>query len=179
MSTLEKYYNYFGKIKVLGLIISGIGVIIMMFAVVADALSRNITGGSILGVYEITQNYLMIVTIFPAIPYLYSTGIMPKMEIFIEKMKDSLKLKVFLFLIFTEIVIYLFVTIYTFDFAYTGLVNDVHFPAGGKMYILYPFYFLIPIAFVLLIIENIFVLIKTFKTKKPGLLFHEIKAEDF
>lgn len=179
MEVLDKYYNMFEKVKFIGVIISGISILAMMFIIVVDIFSRSITGGSILGVFEITQNYIMILTIFPVLPYLYSSGVMPRMDLLAEKMSNKTGGKMTILLIIFEMVIYTFVLIYSFEYAYTGFLKDSHFFGGGKLYPIYPVQFLIPVAFLFLVIENIFIILKSYLTKKPMLVYKKYEEEYF
>lgn len=179
MNTLEKFYHYFGYIKIVGLIISGVTIVLMMLAIVADVFSRNFTGGSILGVYEITQNYLMVYTVVPALPYLYGTAIMPRMDLLLKKFNKKTNYFNTLLLLIIEFVLYLIIAYYSFLFAQNSFVTSAGFMGGGKIYPLFPVHIVIPIAFLLLAIENLFTIINTIKTKSTRLTFKQHREEYF
>lgn len=174
---MNKLYSLFNKIKLVGVAISGLALVLMMFAIVADVLSRNITGASILGVYEMTQNYLMILTIFPALPYVYAQGIMPKMELLFDKFKGIGKTLLVLGIQLVEMIVYLLIFYYSLQYALTGLENDVGFMAGGNIYTLYPVLFLIPISFALMFVETVFVFVKNMKNKTTDFTY-EVREEE-
>ncbi|MBM7707169.1 TRAP-type C4-dicarboxylate transport system permease small subunit [Chryseomicrobium aureum] len=165
MTTFYKLYAYFGWIKKIGLVISAITVVFMMFFITYDVIVRNIFSSSIRGGFEIIQNYMMPLIVFPGLAYVYGTGMLPKMELLLDKMSGRMRKGVVLTLIFIEIVVLIFVVYFSWVYAMAGLERQTAFPAAGTLYPLYPLFFIIPIAFFLMIIENLFILVKNVKEK--------------
>lgn len=171
MNSIDRLYKYFHFIKVTGVWISGISLIGMMFFIVIDVFLRNVMSNSINGGFEIVQNYFMPVVVFPALAYAYSSGVLPKMDLLLEKFKDNIKLVFILGMLLLEIFILVLMTMYTWDYAMIGLERKMAFPAAGTLYPVYPLFFIIPISFALIIVENVFILLKNLLEKKPTFLF--------
>ncbi|MFT4414763.1 TRAP transporter small permease [Fredinandcohnia humi] len=173
MNGIVNLYKYFQYVKVIGVWVSGISLIGMMFFIVIDVFMRNVLSNSINGGFEIVQNYFMPIVVFPALAYAYSSGVLPKMDLVLEKMRNNLKLVFIFAMLLLEIFILLLMTMYTWDYAMTGLERKMAFPAAGTLYPIYPLFFIIPISFALIIVENVFILIKNFVEKKPTFQFME------
>ncbi|MDQ0163599.1 TRAP transporter small permease [Aeribacillus alveayuensis] len=175
MNRVNKLYRIFGWVKVLGLWISGISLMGMMIFIVVDVVFRNVSSNSINGAFEIVQNYFMPLSVFPALAYVYSSGVLPKMDLIIEKLNNQMKKVIIFSRVIIEIFILALMFQFTWDYAMYGLERKMSFPASGTMYIVYPLFFLIPISFALIIIENVFILIKNIMEKHPSFLFKEEK----
>lgn len=176
---MHKAYDFFSKVKFIGVVISGLAILTMMLAIVADVASRNLTGASILGVYEITQNYLMILAIFAALPFVYSSGIMPKLELLFERFKGRGRTILINGILVLEILVYAAMAYYSWQFAMTGLGNESGFMAGGKIYPLYPVLFVIPISFLGMTIECIFAILNNLTSKEPNLTYEVVTEETY
>ncbi|WP_209123446.1 TRAP transporter small permease [Alkalihalobacillus sp. BA299] len=162
---IENAYKYFNYIKVIGVWISGIALFLMMFFIVYDVILRNLAGDSIRGGFEIVKNYFMPLVVFPSLAYIYSSGVLPKMDLLIEKFHNKTKMVFIIGMLVIEIVILVLMTQFTWTYAMTGLEREMAFPAAGALYPLYPLFFLIPIAFGMIVIENVFILLKNIKEK--------------
>lgn len=178
MEKLLRAYNVFGIIKKIGMFISCLAVIFMMFFIFYDVLSRNLFATSIRGGFEIIQNYLMPLVVFPGLAYVYASGVVPKMDLIIEKFNRKLKKGVIFVLLLLEFFILILLFIYTWEYALDGLAREVSFPAGGALYPVYPFFFTVPIAFLLIIIENVFIFFRNILMEDPSLLVVDSSEED-
>ena len=175
MDSIEKLYRMFQFIKLIGAWISGIALIGMMVFIVFDVLLRNVFENSINGAFEIVQNYFMPIVVFPALAFIYSSGVLPKMDLLLDKFNEQTKKIIIILMNVIEIFILLIMTQFTWEYALTGLEKGMSFPAAGTLYPLYPLFFFIPIAFLLIIIENIFILIRNFTQREATFLFHTNK----
>jgi TRAP-type C4-dicarboxylate transport system permease small subunit len=173
MKGILSAYRYFDYIKIIGVWISGISLIGMMFFVVYDVFLRNVVENSINGGFEIVQNYFMPIVVFPSLAYVYSSGVLPKMDMLIERFKNKTKMFFIFGMLLIEIFILVLMTQYSLEYAMTGLERDMAFPAAGTLYPLYPIFFFIPIAFGLIIVENIFILVRNLIEKQPSFLFKD------
>jgi TRAP-type mannitol/chloroaromatic compound transport system permease small subunit len=61
---------------------------------------------------------------------------------------------------------------FSWEYAMSGLERETSFPAAGILYPVYPLFFLIPIAFAMIIVENVFVLIRNILIKEPTLVMN-------
>jgi TRAP-type mannitol/chloroaromatic compound transport system permease small subunit len=178
MDGILKIYRYFEYMKLAGVWISGISLIGMMLFIVFDVFLRNVLSDSINGGFEIVQNYFMPIVVFPSLAYAYSSGVLPRMDLFMERLKDKSKMMLIFGMLILEIFILFLMTLYTWEYAMTGLERKMSFPAAGSLYPVYGLFFLIPISFTLIIIENIFILLKNVMVKKPSLLFQKDLANN-
>lgn len=171
MKVLMKAYKYFSYLKIGGVWISGIILIGMMFFITYDVFARNVLNDSINGGFEIVQNYFMPILIFPALAFTYSSGVLPKMDLLLDKFNNNVKKAVIIGMLLLEIFILVLLTHFTWAYAMDGLSRKMAFPAAGQLYPLYPFFFLVPISFTLIIIENFFILVRNFIEKEPSFVF--------
>lgn len=153
-------YKIWGHVKLAGALVSGLGIFAMMCFIVADVISRNFLGGSISGSFEIAQNYFMPLSVFPAMAYVYGSGVLPKMDLLMHKFSQVFQDGVVYILLVLELVIFTLLVYYTWNYAMSGIERDVAFPAGGSLYPLWPLFFLVPVGFAMILIETLFVLAK-------------------
>ncbi|MGO4888375.1 TRAP transporter small permease subunit [Anaerobacillus sp. MEB173] len=156
----------FNKVKKIGLYISGISVFLMMFFIVADVFIRNILNSSISGNFEFVKNYFMPMAVFPALAFTFGSGILPRINIYIEKMREQFQRITAITLLLFEMVLFLLLTYYGWQYAVMSMEESLVFSAGGNMYPLYPAIFLVPLGFGLVTIEIVFLLIKNIVQNK-------------
>lgn len=173
MSGLWKAYKIFHYIKLAGVWISGLSVLAMMLMIVYDVAMRTLFSSSIRGGFEIIQNYMMPLVVFPGLAYVYSSGVLPKMDLILEKLNDKAQKILIYLMLLLELFVLVLIVQFSWEYAMSGLERNTAFPAAGTLYILYPFFFLIPIAFAMIVVENVFILIRNILDKKPTLLMNE------
>ncbi|WP_156289636.1 TRAP transporter small permease [Oceanobacillus salinisoli] len=166
-------YKIFNKIKIGGLILSGSTIFIMMLFIVADVALRNMLNSSVLGSYEITEYLLMPLAFFPGLAFAYSSGIMPRVEMFVVKLKIGHQRNIFIALLILEMILFLLLTFYGFQYALTGTEEILGFSMKGTIIPYYPILYFVPLGFLLLSIEIFFLIIKNFQSEKPTLNFKE------
>ncbi|HHW37395.1 MAG TPA: TRAP transporter small permease [Bacillales bacterium] len=172
MKGIMKAYKNFSYVKIIGVWISGISLIGMMFLITYDVFARNVLNNSINGGFEIVQNYFMPIVIFPALAFAYSSGVLPKMDLLLDKLNNNVKKVVIMGMLLLEIFILVLLTDFTWAYAMDGFARKMSFPAAGTLYPVFPLFFFIPVAFVLIIVENVFILVRNFMEKEPSFLFH-------
>lgn len=169
-----KAYGIFGKIKWTGMMMSGITVFIMMFYTSADVILRNLNGTSPLHAYEVSQYYFMPLAVFPALAYTFSVGMMPRIEFIITKVKNkNFQWMVAISLITIEILLMLLLAYFGLQYFIHALSKGLSFTAGGAGYPLSVVIIFVPIGFLLVAVEMIFLLIKNLKTKEPSFTVQE------
>lgn len=169
-------YKSFEKIKWFGMLVSGVTIFIMMLYTCLDVFLRNIFNSSSLYTYELSQYYFMPMAVFPALAYAYGKGVMPRIEFLIAKVKEPFQRVVAIVLLSFEIVLFLLLTIYGWEYAMSAFENSISFTAGGENYLLGPVILFAPISFLLIMVECIFLLIKNIKNSKPS--FTVLKNEN-
>ena len=90
-----------------------------------------------------------------------------------EKMQKGL----IYFMLLVELFILVLIVQFSWEFAMNGMERKTAFPAAGTMYPLYPLFFIIPVAFTMIIIENVFIFIRNIKEKKATLLVIDKSGE--
>ncbi|MBU8906120.1 TRAP transporter small permease subunit [Desertibacillus haloalkaliphilus] len=177
MTRFEKSYHIFQSIKSIGIVICGISIFAMMFFIVADVFSRNFFTGSLNGSIEFVQYYLMPLAIIPGLAYVYATGVLPRMEVLLDKFKGKLKAIIANSLLLFEFLLFSLVIYYSFKFAISGVASASSFTAGGVIYPYYHVLFLIPVMFILVNLEIIFILIRNFQMKRALFKFYSDEDE--
>ena len=172
METVWKAYKVFEVVKKVGVAISGIFILVMMCLIVYDVVMRNLFDSSIRGGFEIIQNYMMPLAVFPGLAYMYASGVLPKMDMLLDKVNLKIQRVAIIVMILIELFILVLIVQFSLDYAMSGLERKSAFPAAGTLYPIYPLYFIIPIAFGLIIIENIFILIRNILVNEPTLVMN-------
>lgn len=174
----ERALRIHNRIKEIGVWIAGLDIVAIMLFICVDVIKRNITGSSIAGSYEIIQGYLMALSTFTAIPYAYSVGVMPRVDLIVKKVKPERQKIMVNTMLVLDMIIFTILTVISFQYALKGFANKTTFVAGTTYYPVYPFYLLAPVSFLLVIIEDIFVLIKNAKQNKADMYLGESMPKD-
>lgn len=157
--------NFLNKIEKIGIAITGLAVMFMMFFISADVLGRNLFSISISGNYEIVQNYIMPLMVFPVIGYAYSEGMMPRVEFVLDKFSNKVRFVLeILILVVNSVFMFLLLT-YSWDYMIDGFINKTAFVAGKNMYPVYFLYILPPISFGTVILEDVLQIMKSFDNR--------------
>lgn len=167
MQTVWRLYRMFQRVKIGGAVVSGVTIFGMMIFIVCDIVSRNFMSGSINGSYQMTQTYFMPLAIFPGLAYIYASGVVPRMDLLVDKFAKKLQAPIVYLFHLVELVIFVLVTYYSFGFAMSGLREVSSFTVKGAYFVEYPFYFLVPFGFALLTIEVLFVIARNVLEKRP------------
>jgi len=175
MNGVWKAYKIFDYVKLAGIWISGISVLVMMFLIVYDVAVRSLFSSSIRGGFEIIQNYMMPLVVFPGLAYVYASGVLPKMDLVLDKIGQKAKKVLIILMILLELFVLVLIVQFSWEYAMSGLERKTAFPAAGTLYPLYPLFFLIPIAFAMIVIENLFILIRNILIKEPSLTMLEVE----
>lgn len=160
MRVLNSLYAAFGYIKGLGLVLSGFALAAMILSISADVFSRNVTGNSIPGVYEIVMFYLMPLAVLPIIFYAFSMGVSPRIPMVFDRLPLAAQKPLYLVVVSVEFVLMGLVAFYSLGYALDGMAAGHAFPAAGEMYPKYPVYFLVPFGFAGMAIELAFIGVK-------------------
>src|SRR5690625_6957008 len=105
MIAINKTYFYFSYIKKASIFIAGIALFIMFLFITLDVFFRNVLSSSIGGSYEIVENYLMTTVSFSVILYAYSSGIMPRISMVVEKLPHSIQKSLHMVMLIIEFIL--------------------------------------------------------------------------
>lgn len=170
-------YRIWGFVKLAGALVSGLAIFGMMCFIVADVVSRNFLGGSISGSFEIAQNYFMPLSVFPALAYVYGSGVLPKMDLLMHRFPRVAQDVVVHLLLVVELVVFGLLTYYTWGYAINGMEREVAFPAGGSLYTLWPLFFMVPVGFAMIVVETLFVFVRNVTSGPVSLTMLHAEAE--
>jgi len=169
----NQLYGILDKIKFCGMIISGSAIFIMMVYTSTDVLLRNLFNFSSLNTYEFSQNYFMPMAVFPALAYAYGNGIMPRIELLITKVKDIYQRIVAVCIYGVEAVLFTLLSFYGLKYTLNSIQEVISFSAGGTNYPVWPVLIFVPVSFLLIAIESVFLLIKNVRNKKASFTVKE------
>lgn len=169
MTAIDKAYRVFHYVKYAGMLLSGTTIFLMMAFIVIDVITRNLMGSSVFGSYEITQYFLMPLAVFPALAYAYSSGIMPRLEMFTGRLNPSAQLSISVFMMIVELILFSMLTYYGWQYAISGTQEQLGFSMKGGIVPYYPILYFIPLGFLLLTIEILFLIVKSISERKLAL----------
>ncbi|MBY0099441.1 TRAP transporter small permease [Mesobacillus maritimus] len=177
MKRIEQLYTLFRKLKIFGIVICGISIFLMMFFIVADVVSRNFLSGSLNGSIEFVQYYFMPFAIIPGMAYVYGTSILPRLELLIDKLRGTMRNFVTNALLVLELILFTIVVVYSTSYAFSGVEMASSFSAGGEIYPYYHVLFLVPLTFIFVNLEILFILIRNLHKKRGLFKFYSDEEE--
>jgi len=165
VSRIDKAYDLFKVLERAGLFISGISLFATMLLITVDVIVRNFTNLTLVGVYEIVQNYLMPLMVFPTIGYAYSNGIMPRIVMLTNKFGVKARSIIAVIISIIEVLIFASMAYFTFGYAVDSVNENLGFICGTRMLPLYHAMFLPVFSFAMITVENLFLLITNMRNR--------------
>ena len=173
----SKAYRQFKKVTKGGAVVSGIAVFALMLFIVVDVVLRNFGGASIPGGFEIVENYLLPLIVFPSLAWVYASGIMPKMDLLLPRLSEKRRYRSVQTIVVIEIVVIGFVFIAASMFAIWNIGSQSAFLAGLTLLPQWPAQLLAPIGLGLLVIECGFVFAANRTRREPGFTVYQGPTE--
>lgn len=174
LGPLATAYRWWRRLTAAAAILSGTTIFALMLFIVTDVVRRNLTGGSIPGSFEIAEKYFMPVAVFPALAYVYGTGVLPRMELVRDRLPAAVRTATAHALLAVELVVLALVVYYTWGYAEDARAREVAFPAGGSLYTQWPLFYLVPLAFLMLLVETLFVVVRNLTSGPVGLSMQDV-----
>jgi len=115
----------------------------------------------------------MPLSVFPALAYVYGSGVLPKMDLLMHRLPRAVQDTVIYLLLVLELVIFSVLTHYTWQYALFGMERGTAFPAGGDLYPLWPLFFFVPLGFAMVLVETLFVLARNVLGDAVAFSMHE------
>ncbi len=171
METLDRAYQQYQKIKAVLLFISGIGIFGMTFYITFDVIWRNVAPRALVGTYEIVQYYLMPIIILPSMCYAFSSGVMPRIVAFVEKLPPSGQRIMGIVLPVADLIFCVTMGILSTRYAILATHDKLAFISGTHTLPVWQMYYLVGIAYVMMCIEDIFVIIRNVLTGSSEVLY--------
>ena len=147
------------------LVISGVSIALMIVLISLDVSLRSFFSIGIQGSYEIIESILMPTVIFWGLLVTYSSGSIPRLDMLSTRFSGKVQISVKLVMVLIDIFIYSVMAYYTFQRALTAISDGMAISAGGTLVSIVVIFIFVPISFLLVTIEAIFILIKTIKDK--------------
>ncbi|PID20361.1 hypothetical protein CSV61_15330 [Sporosarcina sp. P3] len=149
-----------------GKYISGFAILAMMIVIVIDVFMRNVFGIPIAGTYEFVQYFLMPLSIFPALSFVYWVGVLPSLTELISKSPIWFKNFNKYLILCVDTGVFGLLTYYSFLFAMSGMADQMAVPIARSLIPVWPVYFLVPIAFLFVLLEVLTRFIRKTKEKE-------------
>ncbi|MGI6747572.1 MAG: TRAP transporter small permease [Anaerovoracaceae bacterium] len=175
MQKIDKAYKGYTKFSNIGLILGLLGVYLMMLVIVLDVVTRNFFNLSITGIFEFVQYYLLPLSIFPVFGYAYSTGVMPRITMLIDKFSKKTQHIASVLVLIVNIILFTLMAWFSLLYAIQSTKDKAFVIIGMNNIPLWPLYYLVVLGFFLIIAESVFSLIQNIRTKGINI---EFRAED-
>ena len=165
---MDKLNNAMGKVEIFVEHIGGLACFLLMMAVVFGVLERYVLQTTIIeGLYNIIESWIFPLLIFGALAGSYRFGLWPRLEVVIDRLPHQPNRIINIVHEVIGLVMYLVITYFTMFYAIAMTEEGRQFQAGAATYPLYPFLWLVPVAFVLLSVEVLINLWKMIVKKAP------------
>lgn len=133
---------------------AGVTVFILMIFGVLQVVSRYILKFDVIpGLFNIIESYVFPTSVFLALAGSYRIGLWPKLDILLGKMSPANRARVELLSHSIEFVLYGTVMVFTAIYAYKMTLETRQMQAGATNLPLYPILWIVPFAFILLVIR--------------------------
>lgn len=152
---MEKIIRTQNVLKNIGITISGVVIILMMFFITFDVALRNLFDYSIPGGYNYVEKYFMPFIVFPALAYVYSSGVLPRLDLLVDKFSNGKQLAINLIMRVIDLVIFGLMFYYSFKYMIANTAQGTAFSVGGSLAPLAPSLIIAVIGFLLLVVEII------------------------
>lgn len=173
MERLDKAYNGYCQVKNSCMLVAGGALFASMFYITLDVIVRNFTPFALVGTYEIVQNYLMPLIGFPALAYAYSSGVMPRIVMLTDRFSSGYRKVLAILIPVMHLVFFGLMAYFSLQYALKSTVDKASFICGTKMLPIYPFYYLPVLGFVMMAVEDVFIIIKNCIKKEESVLYRQ------
>lgn len=166
MNTINKIDKMVDRVNMFGVYISGIAILLMMCMIALEIILRSVFSSSIPGGYLIVQNYFMPLVVFPALAYAFKSGIFPRLDIVVDKVKSQIaKMCIIVAILLVELICCVILAYFGFVMGLEGAEEGRAFLTGNTYLPLYPFFFFVGIAFTMVSIKITMMLLKLIVSK--------------
>lgn len=170
---LSKAYGAFDKIRKGGMLLAIAAVFVMMAYITADVFVRNFLPVNMVGTYEFTQAFLMPLIGFPAMPYAYQIGLLPRIIMVTDRARPELKRILALALPIVHGALFVAMGVFSTRYALQSVADRITVLCGTRQLPVYPLYFLPCYAFFMIALEDLFVLVKNVMAKGRDCILFE------
>lgn len=160
MERLDRAYEFYQKIKMVFLFISGVGIFGMTFYITIDVLWRNLAPKALIGTYEIVQYYFMPTIILLSMCYAFSSGVMPRIVAVVNRMPPAGRRAMGIILPICDLIFCVVMGVLSTRYAVQATKDQLTFICGTGLLPVWQMYYLVSLAYVMMCIEDVFVLIR-------------------
>ena len=171
MQTLDRIYGFYQKLKGVFLFLGGVALFGMMFYITVDVLVRNFSPTALVGTYEIVSYYLMPLIILPSMCYALSSGVMPRIVAVTNKLSPRGQRVMGIILPILDLFFCVVMAFFSTRYAVQATADKLTFVCGVKTLPVYQMYFLAGLAYIMMSLENVFVLIRNLATGSSDILY--------
>ena len=162
---LDKIYAGYSILTKICNAIGIIAVYVMMFLIVIDVFFRNFMPFPLQGIYEIVQWFLLPISCISFFGYAYACGIMPRVTMAVERLPAAARHWISCVVLVLSIGIFGLMSYAAYVYAIKQMTRGGVVTIGTEHVAVWPLYFLIILAFVMVVVECIFALIKNLLDK--------------
>lgn len=175
--TQMQAYRRFAKVTRAGAVLSGAAVFALMAFIVTDVVMRNLGGPSIPGGFEIVENYLLPLIVFPSLAWVCGSGVMPNMDLLIPRLPVMARHRTVQAIVAVEVVVIGVVFVAAAVHGVWHVAHASSFLAGLTMLPQWPTQLLAPLGLGLLFVECCFVLLANRRRAEAGFTVDRGPAE--
>ncbi|MBR0093389.1 MAG: TRAP transporter small permease [Lachnospiraceae bacterium] len=168
-NNLKKLDKIYAGYSILTKVCNAVGILAvyaMMFIIVIDVFFRNFMPSPLTGIYEIVQWFLLPLSCIPFFGYAYASGIMPRVTMAVEKFKPSVQNKISIFVLILNIIMFSFLAYAGWVYAVKQMGKGGVVTIGKEHVAVWPLFFVIVVAYIMVTIECVFATIKNIKCKE-------------
>jgi TRAP-type C4-dicarboxylate transport system permease small subunit len=143
----------------------GICLILMVFITVISVFGRYVMQMDLIpGAYNIIERIIFPLMIFWALPMAHREGTFPRLELLPEALSPKAKAALNIFIVGVEAVIYAIVLYFVVLFVWNGIQSNRSMQIGINVLPLWPIIIMMPVAFVLMLLEMVRLIYEDFRT---------------
>ncbi|MFC3228601.1 TRAP transporter small permease [Marinibaculum pumilum] len=126
----------------------------MMLVIVISVLGRYLLAADLIpGAYNIIERVLFPLMVFWAIPIAHRDGTFPRLTVLVDRLGPRARLAVSVFVLAVELVIYLILFRFVFEFAWEGVARERMMRIATETWPVYPILVMVPLSFGLMVLE--------------------------
>lgn len=176
-SSLRAGFRAVSAVNRIGLFAASAAVAVMMLFIVLDVAGRNFGFRIVRNSYEFSEYYFMAMGVFPALGYIYTTGILPKVDSLYQRYSRKIRIVVVCLIILIEIIIFGLLSYWSF-FEFLGDLQGASvFVAGSSTYPIWPVMLAVFSGLFLVFCDRVLVLMENLVFRNGTLIAHEIRPE--
>ena len=133
---------------------AGLCILAVMLITVAGVFGRYVLHTDLIpGGYNLIERVLFPLMVFWAIPIAHRDGTFPRLTVLVDRLGPRSRLAVSVFVLAVELVIYLILFRFVFEFAWEGVARERMMRIATETWPVYPILVMVPLSFGLMVLE--------------------------